>query len=75
MIDGDGEWDALVVERDLPVMDGFGIASGLRDFERARRNRASNVRAVAVQEHGKSSSTKTRGHGIERDVEGKTAIL
>lgn len=69
-MDGDGEWDALLVERDLPVMDGFEIASSLRDFERARRNRVSNVRASAVEEHRRAGA-QARGHGIERDVGGE----
>ncbi|CAM9555819.1 unnamed protein product [Scytosiphon promiscuus] len=51
LIDGDGEWDALVVERDVPVMDGFQITSALRDFEKARRNRAATARAAAVEGH------------------------
>lgn len=54
LIDGDGEWDALVVERDMPVMDGFQITSALRDFEKARRNRASTVRAAAVEGHAET---------------------
>lgn len=54
LIDGDGEWDALVVERDMPVMDGFQITSAMRDFEKARRNRASTVRAAAVEGHAKA---------------------
>lgn len=59
LIDGDGEWDALVVERDTPVMDGFQIASALRDFEKARRNRASTVRAAAVEDHAKVAGRAT----------------
>lgn len=70
LIEADGEWDALLVERDLPVMDGFGIASALRDFEKARRNRASSIRAVAVEGREKVD-IRTRGHGIERDPEGE----
>lgn len=69
LIDGDGEWDALVVERDTPVMDGFEIASGLRDFEKARRNRASTVRAAAVERHGHTKG----GGGLERDSGGETS--
>lgn len=72
LFDRDGEWDALLVERDLPVMDGFGIAEALRDFEKARRNRASTIRAAAVEEHGRAAD-KSRGHGIERDDGGETA--
>ena len=54
-------------------MDGFGITSSLRDFERARRNRTSTVRAAAVEEHGKlTTAASTRGHGLERDVLGET---
>lgn len=72
LIDGDGEWDALVVERDTPVMDSFQIASTLRDFEKARRNRASTVRAAAVERHANGvGGGTTRGHGIERDTGGK----
>lgn len=74
LIDGDGEWDALVVERDTPVMDGFQIASALRDFEKARRNRASTVRAAAVEEHAKTAGGATMG-GLsveQRDTGGKT---
>lgn len=76
LIDGDGEWDALVVERDTPVMDGFEIASALRDFEKARRNRASTVRAAAVEGHASGvGGDTTRGHGMERDPGGKPCCL
>lgn len=73
LIDGDGEWDALVVERDTPVMDGFQIASALRDFEKARRNRASTVRALAVEEHAKAAGGAiASGLGMEqRDTGGE----
>lgn len=54
----------------MPVLDGFGITSALRDFERARRNRASTVRAATVEEHGKVTAS-TRGHGLERDIGGE----
>ncbi|CBN77180.1 Response receiver [Ectocarpus siliculosus] len=69
LIDGDGEWDALVVERDTPVMDGFQIASALRDFEKARRNRSSMVRAAAVEGHAKAGGggTTTHGQGRQQD--------
>ena len=74
LIDGDGEWDALVVERDTPVMDGFKITSALRDFEKARRNRASTARAAAVEEHARAAGgAATSGLGTEqRDAGGKT---
>lgn len=73
LIDGDGEWDALLVERDTPVMDGFRIASALRDFEKARRNRASTVRAAAVEGHAIGVGGATiRGHGLEWDPGGNT---
>lgn len=72
LIDGDGEWDALVVERDTPVMDGFEIASTLRDFEKSRRNRASTVRATAVEGHAKAAGgAAASGLGMERDTGGK----
>lgn len=58
-----------MVERDTPVMDGFEIASGLRDFEKARRNRASTVRAAAVERHGQAKG----GGGLERDSGGEKA--
>lgn len=51
------------------MLDGFGITAGLRDCEKARRNRASKVRAAAVQGYGRLS-TETRGHGIEKDLNG-----
>lgn len=73
LIDGDGEWDALVVERDTPVMDGFQIASALRDFEKARRNRSSMVRAAAVEGHAKAGGggATTGGQGRQQDAGGK----
>lgn len=73
LIDGDGEWDALVVERDTPVMDGFQIASGLRDFEKARRNRSSMVRAAAVEGHVKAGGggATTGGQGRQQADGGK----
>eukprot|EP00752_Nemacystus_decipiens_P011149 g9905.t1 len=71
LIDGDGEWDALVVERDTPVMDGFQIASSLRDFEKARRNRAATVRAAAVEEHGRTAGgPATSGLDVEQRAAG-----
>ena len=70
LIEGDGEWDALLVDRDLPVMDGFAITAALRDFERARRNRTSAARAVAVEEHNRRG-VQSRGHGIEKNVRGE----
>lgn len=74
LIEGDGEWDALVIERDLPVMDAFGVTAGLRDFEKARRNRASNLRATAVQDHARLAAG-TRVHGIDRDVDGANKVI
>ena len=77
LIDGDGEWDALVAERDTPVMDGFQIASALRDFEKARRNRASMVRAAAVEEHARAAGgAASSGRSVEqRDTGGKASKL
>lgn len=70
MIDGDGDWDALLIERDLPVMDGFGVTAGFRDFEKARRNRASSQRTAAVEKHGRRP-TRSYRHGMERDLDGE----
>lgn len=61
------------MERDLQVMDGFGMTTALRDFEKARRNRASTIRSAAVEDHGQRITEAKRGHGIERDVDGANA--
>lgn len=74
LIERDGEWDVLLVERDMPVMDAFSITAQLRDFEKARRNRASTLRASAVEEHGRLASAAGYRHGMDRDVDGETRL-
>ncbi|CAM9193873.1 unnamed protein product, partial [Choristocarpus tenellus] len=63
VIAGDGEWDVLLVDRDLPVMDGFGVTTTVRNFEKTQRNRAASLRANKVEEYQKMDKTRAKDSG------------
>ncbi|CAM9154605.1 unnamed protein product [Discosporangium mesarthrocarpum] len=73
IIEGEGEWDVLLIERNLPVMDGFGVTAAVRDFEKAQRNKAARLRGNAVEEAGREWRRRG-GHGVERDKDAPSAV-